>query len=272
MIRTLGGLRIVDAGRATTIQDLGRPGLASLGVPRAGAVDRDAHDLANRLVGNDIESATLETNGGLIVEATRALVVATGPAGNRYTLAAGSRLRVDPPPDMLWGYLAIRGGVVVEPVLGSRSHDTLSGLGPEPLESGIDLPVGDDPGTDLVVEQAPQRRRERVLRLWPGPRLDRFVDSLEVLTGRSWTVSSSVSRVGCRLERGEFTPVTGSRLASEGLVAGAIQVTPAGEPVVMLANHPTTGGYPVVAVVDPADLSILAQSPPGATVRFRVID
>lgn len=267
---TSGGLRLVDAGRATTIQDLGRPGLASLGVPRAGAVDRSAHDLANRLVGNEVDAATLETNGGLIVEATRALVVATGPSGVRHTLAPGARLRVDPPRDMLWGYLAVRGGLAVTPVLGSRSHDTLSGLGPDPLISGAELPVGSDPGTVLVADQAPQRVRERLVRLWPGPRVDRFADPLGMLVGRTWTVSSATSRIGSRLQRGDFTPVSTARLASEGLVPGAIQVTPSGEPVVMLANHPTTGGYPVVAVVDEPDLSIVAQAPPGVTVRFRL--
>lgn len=259
-------LRIIEPGRATTLQDHGRIGRADLGVPSAGAVDRSTHDLANRLVGNDPRAASIETNGGLVFEAIRPLIVAVD--GHRNTLAAGERLRVDGEGDRMWTYLAVRGGIEVEPVLGSRSHDTLAGIGPTPIEVGVELPVGPDPGTELPTDHAPVRRRSPVVRLWPGPRTDRFVDAMSTLIGQQWTVSGSVSRVGVRLEPGEFIPAPDRRLASEGLVDGAIQITPAGEPIIMLANHPTTGGYPVVAVVEPDDLTIVAQSPPGTILRF----
>jgi len=241
-------------------------GRADLGVPRAGAVDRDTHDLANRLVGNDPQAATIETHGGVVVEALRPVVLAVD--GDRHTLATGTQLRIEDRADRMWRYLAIRGGIDVEPVLGSRSHDTLAGIGPPPIEVGTELAAGPDPGTELPTDHAPLRRRAPVVRLWPGPRIDRFVDALATLAGRGWTVSGSVSRVGVRLEAGEFVTTTARRLASEGLVVGAIQITPSGEPIIMLANHPTTGGYPVVAVVDPDDLSIVAQSPPGTVLRF----
>jgi biotin-dependent carboxylase-like uncharacterized protein len=259
-------VRIVEPGRATTLQDHGRVGRADLGVPRAGAVDRDTHDLANRVVGNEPTAATIETHGGLLVEALRPLVVAVD--GDRHTLAAGSRLRIDGQDGRMWTYLAVRGGIDVEPVLGSRSHDTLAGLGPPPIHAGTELAVGSDPGTAIPADHAPVRRRARVVRLWPGPRTDHFVEPLTTLVGRGWVVSGSVSRVGLRLEAGEFVSARTGRFASEGLVEGAIQITPSGEPIVMLANHPTTGGYPVVAVVDPDDLSIVAQSPPGSVLRF----
>jgi len=259
-------LRIVDPGRATTLQDLGRVGRADLGVPRAGAVDRDAHDLMNRLVGNDAHAASIETNGGLIVEALRPVIVATD--GFRHTLGAGQRLAVEGRRDRVWSYLAVRGGIDVDPVMGSRSQDTLAGIGPPLLAAGTELPVGTDPASALPVDHVPLRRPPGVIRLWIGPRADWLVDGMDSVLGRSWTVSGSVSRVGVRLEAGEFTWATQHRLASEGLVEGAVQITPSGEPIIMLANHPTTGGYPVVAVVEPADLGAVAQSPPGTELRF----
>ncbi len=214
----IAGLRVITAGRATTIQDRGRTGLAHLGVPRAGAVDVAAADLANRLVGNALGAAVLETNGGLVVEARRPLVVATG--GHRSTLAAGDRVVVEPSDDEMWAYLAIRGGVDVQPVLGSRCHDTLSGLGPAAIADGVELPIGADPGTDLPADHAPIRRRTDPIRLWPGPRRDRIVDPLAILAGRGWTVSASVSRVGVRLDAGPFIAVSDDQLASEGSGAG----------------------------------------------------
>ena len=259
-------LRIIEPGRATTLQDHGRVGRADLGVPSAGAVDRSTHDLANRLVGNDPQAASIETNGGLVIEAIRSLVVAVD--GHRHTVGAGDRLRVDGERDRMWTYVAVRGGFEVEPVLGSLSHDTLAGIGPAPIGAGVAFPVGPDPGTELPTDHAPVRRRPPVVQLWPGPRADCFVDALGALVGRRWTVSESVSRVGVRLEAGEFIPASERHLASEGLVDGAIQITPAGEPIIMLANHPTTGGYPVVAVVEPDDLTIVAQSTPGTILRF----
>lgn len=265
-------LEIVEAGWSTTIQDHGRRSYADLGVPTAGAVDRRAHDLANRLVGNRPDAATLETTRGLVIEAKSALIVAISTNGSRYTLQPGERLRIDAPDNGMWGYLAVRGGIDVDPVLGSRSHDTLSGLGPAPLVDGSTLSVGMDPQSPLPTDLAPQALVERVVRLWQGPRADWFDGGIEALTGGRWTVQADVSRVGARLSSGVFertdSAMSGT-MPSEGLVEGAIQVTPAGEPIVMLANHPTTGGYPVVAVVDPDDIGIVAQKRPGSLLRFR---
>jgi biotin-dependent carboxylase-like uncharacterized protein len=258
-------LRIVTGGRGTTVQDHGRPGYAHLGVPTAGAVDPEAHDLANRLVGNPVGAATIETNGGLVFEAIRPLVAAVGE--HRHTLAAGERLPVDPTPGAMWTYLAVRGGIAVEPVLGSRSHDSLSALGPPPLIPGMELPVGPDPGTELLVDLAPRREPPAAVRVWAAAR-EEVPGALDVLTGRRWSVTADVSRVGVRLEPGDFPPATRPDRASEALVPGAIQLTPAGQPIVLLANHPTTGGYPVIGVVDPDDLGIVAQTSPGSTLRF----
>lgn len=267
-------LRIVELGWSTTIQDRGRVGFADLGITGAGAVDRAAHDLANRLVGNTPQAATLETNRGLLIEALQPLIVATSADGSRHTLRVGDRLSVDAPAGGMWGYLAVRGGIEIEPVLGSRSHDTLSGLGPPPLMVGASLPVGDDPRTDLPADLIPHRRDSSTVRVWPGPRADWFRRGVSALTEGAFIVQSDVSRVGTRLSAGPFESVRGTLSAtmpSEGLVEGAIQVTPSGEPIVMLANHPTTGGYPVIGVVDPDDISIIAQAQPGATLSFRSI-
>jgi biotin-dependent carboxylase-like uncharacterized protein len=261
-------LRIESLGTGTTLQDRGRFGLASVGVPRAGAVDRVSWGRANRLVGNAGDAATIETHGALVVQAIGPVVVAT--AEYRQTLRDGERLRVDAPPGRMWAYLAVRGGIEIGPVLGSRSHDTLAGIGPAALAEGLTLAVGTDPGTDLPAEHAPTRWDRPPVRIWPGPRADWFADPLGTLIGSHWEVSQSVSRVGVRLAAGAFRPLVDRSLSSEGLVEGAVQVTPSGEPIVMLADHPTTGGYPVVAVVDPDDVAIVAQALPGTTLRFRL--
>ena len=270
-------LRIVQLGFATTLQDDGRRGFGHLGVPHAGPVDRHAAALVNRLVGNPVDGfepagpTTIETLGGLVVEAVRPVVVARSSDASRHTLATGEQLRVDAPDGRVWAYLAIRGGVVVEPVLGSCSQDTLSGIGPPPLAAGDPVLAGADPGTELVADLAAVRHRDAVIRLWDGPQHDWFTGGCHRLVARAWTVSQEVSRVGARLLAGDF-PRAGrsdASMGSIGLVEGAVQITPAGEPIVMLANHPTTGGYPVIAVVDPDDLAALAQTPPGGTIRFR---
>jgi biotin-dependent carboxylase-like uncharacterized protein len=265
-------LRIVQIGFATTVQDHGRRGLAHLGVPGAGAVDRRTHDAMNRLVGNSPGAATIETMGALIVEAVRPVVIATSTDGSRQTLAAGAKIRVDAPADSVWGYLAVRGGIDVEPVLGSRSHDTLGGVGPPALATDSSVTVGPDPQTPLAADHAPLRRTvgER-LRLWDGPQHDWFIGGTQSLIGRRWRVTNELSRVGVRLGPGEFARTTRSmpQMASIGLTIGAVQITPAGEPIVMLANHPTTGGYPVIGVVEPDDLVQLVQARPGSSVQFR---
>lgn len=265
-------LRIVQVGFATTVQDRGRTGLAHLGVPTAGAVDRRTHDVMNRLVGNPPDAATIETMGALIVDVLRPIVIATSTDASRQTLPAGSRVRVDAPAGSVWAYLAVRGGIEVDPVLGSRSHDTLGGIGPPALATESLIAVGPDPSTPLAADHAPQRRADHArVRIWDGPQHDWFIGGTQCLVGRPWRITNELSRVGVRLEAGEFARSTRSQpqMGSVGLTAGAVQVTPAGEPIVMLANHPTTGGYPVIAVVDPDDLPDLVQTRPGSSVQFR---
>ncbi|MET0146728.1 MAG: biotin-dependent carboxyltransferase family protein [Ilumatobacteraceae bacterium] len=266
-------LVVVDAGWATSIQDAGRPGRADIGVPRSGAVDAPTRAVLNRLVGNPDDAAVLETLGGLRLTLTTGGVVASAAEHAARAVGADEEISVDPRPGHLWAYLAVRGGIAVEPVLGSRSRDSVSGLGPPAVLAGARLPIGRDPGTPILVDQAPPPTSDGTVRIWPGPRLDWFADgAFDQLCATAWTVSSDVSRVGARLDGPPLARPITAELPSEGLLIGAIQVPSDGRPVVMLADHPTTGGYPVVAVVDGRDLATIGQSRPGAQVRFRLVD
>ena len=279
-------LTVLAPGPLSTVQDRGRPGWASIGVTRSGAADRSAADLANRLVGNDPAAAVLEvTAGGLQVRAGRALLVAvTGapapvtvdgraaPFDAPLTLHAGQVLGLGIPPVGLRSYLAVRGGIGVPPVLGSRATDTLSGLGPEPVRSGDVLPVGglaaEEPVVDVAPVRAPSTRP--VLRVLPGPRRDWLAAAAwTALTAQDWTVSPDSDRVGLRLAGPRLDRARTDELPSEGLVPGAVQVPPDGAPVLFLADHPVTGGYPVLAVVATADVGAAAQLRPGDTLMFR---
>ncbi len=262
-------IEVVRAGWATTVQDDGRRGHAHLGVTGAGALDPDLAALADRLVGNPIGTAVLETAGGLRIRARRALLVASSVERAPVHLRAGEHYVVGADPDRAWAYLAVRGGIAVTPVLGSRSHDTLAGLGPPPITDGVLLPIGPDPGTPLVTDLAPIGPPMRTVRIWPGPRLDwAAAGTFEVVLGATWRVGAETDRVGSRLDGPLLTRLERGELASEGLVPGAVQLPPDGRPVVMLRDHPTTGGYPVIAVVDPIDVAVVAQARPGTAVRF----
>lgn len=265
-------IEIIQIGWATTVQDAGRPGFAAIGVPPSGALDRRRHALVNRLLGNAEDAPVLETAGGLRVRATGPSVVATSTEAAARAVAPGDTVDVGPGAGQLWSYLAVRGGLVLEPVLGSVSQDMLSGLGPPALHDGDRLPIGPDPGTPIVIDQAPIQLEPPSVGVWPGPRLHWFVgDSWAHLQAAEWTVSSDVSRVGVRLDGPRLERAVTSELPSEGLVTGAVQVPPDGRPVVMLADHPTTGGYPVIAVVDPASLGALVQAAPGTRLHFAAV-
>ncbi|MFJ4876403.1 biotin-dependent carboxyltransferase family protein [Streptomyces sp. NPDC088745] len=289
-MNTAAVLDVVRAGALTTVQDEGRPGQAHLGVPRSGALDVPAHRLANRLVGNPARAAaTLETtlDGVALRPRTPVIVAVTGaPApvrvdgrpvawGAPVRVPAGAVLDVGRATDGLRSYVAVAGGVDVEPVLGSRATDLLSGLGPAPLVDGAELPLGaarfTPPAPDAASFRAPPR--ELVLPLFLGPRHDWFTpESLRTLAGGGHRVSPAANRIGLRTEGPALTRVKEDELPSEGMVLGAVQVPPDGLPVVFLADHPVTGGYPVVGVVPERCLAAAAQAVPGTPVRFTVRD
>ena len=283
-------LEVLATGPRTLVQDLGRTGFAAIGVGRSGAADRGAFQLGARLLAQPYTAAALEAIfGGLSVRAhgdlQLALTGAPAPAAvdgrgvgycGPFALGNGETLTLGTPQVGLRSYLTVRGGIDVPPVLGSRSTDTLSGLGPPPVQSGDILPVGPAPATLPNVDLAPTpglSGEPLILSALRGPRDDWFVD-IGALDARTWTVSSNSDRVGIRLT-GKPLPRHDSRteqeLPSEGVVRGSIQVPPSGEPVIFLADHPVTGGYPVAAVLLDHDIDRIAQAVPGQRVRIVLV-
>lgn len=260
-------LAVSAAGVATSIRDGGRTAMAHLGRGRGGAVDLAALHLANRLVGNPADAPAFETSGGLVLRAERAVMVAVagsqvdlevsaGPPlgwGVPTAVPAGAVVRVGRLRGGMRVYLAVRGGV--QAATGTLVDGAWS----------AEVPADGEPS---VVAAVP-RPLDRPVRLWPGPRLDRFAPGTwDVLTTSRWVVGADSDRVGVRLTGPALRVVARGELPSEGLIEGAVQVPPDGRPIVMLADHPVTGGYPVVAVVDRADLDVIAQAPPGQTIEL----
>jgi len=273
---------VLDTGLLTTVQDSGRPGQAALGVGRSGACDRASYRLANRLVGNAENAAVLEvTHGGLRVRADGdVVIVSTGArcVGSWHhnaptTLRSGEEMELGVPTSGLRTYVAVRGGFDVEPVLASCSTDTLSGLGPDVLSPGAVLAVGRSgvpmPGVDLAPVADPEAGDVTVL-VTPGPRLDWFPrEAWSSLVEQPWTVTSDSNRVGLRLEGEALQRNRTDELPSEGLVRGALQVPPSGQPMLFLADHPVTGGYPVIGYVADLDVDRCAQLRPGQDLLLR---
>ncbi|GAA4095011.1 biotin-dependent carboxyltransferase family protein [Nocardioides kongjuensis] len=281
----MSGLLVHAVGGPCLVQDAGRPGHAAIGVGVSGAADRSSYALANRMLGNAPGAAVLEvTLGGLEVEATGvAWVCVTGapaplviegraePTGAVLALRPGQRLRLGLPATGLRSYLAVRGGLDAPSLLGSRSRDTLAGLGPAPVRAGDRLRIGPDGTGEMLVDAVPAKVYDErpVLRVVPGPRADWVADA-DRLVEQVWRVGAASDRVGLRLEGHPFTASPGrGELPSEGALRGAIQVPPGGGPVVFGPDHPVTGGYPVVGVVVDADTDRLAQLRPGEELRFR---
>lgn len=284
-------LEVVDPGPLTTVQDRGRPGYAPDGVSPSGAFDGPSAALANRLVGNDEDAAVLETTmagprlrlagrsaTGRTLAVTGAVVPVTvdgvGTGQNApFEVHPGQVVEIGSATAGLRSYIAVSGGVAVPSVLGSRSTDLLSGIGPPALAAGDLVALGPDEGRRPGVDVAPVASRGEppaVARVRLGPRADWLTDQgRRLLLSALWTVDPISNRVGVRLHGPALERSRQGELAPEGLVTGAIQLTPAGELVVFGPDHPVTGGYPVVAVVDTADLAVMAQLRPGDTVMLR---
>lgn len=286
---TVRAVEVVEPGPLATTQDLGRVGVAHLGVPRSGAADRAALRLANRLLGNREDAVAIEvTLGGLVARAHGALSVAVTGAPAPMRLAGrpvatncvlrlhdGDELGLGPPPVGLRSYLAVGGGLRPGLVLGSGSTDLLSGLGPPPLAAGDVLAAGPAPLVEPVVDVAPvppPTAGDLVLPLHLGPRADWFTPaSVERLFTTAWQVTPASNRIGLRLAGEPLAAARDTALPSEGMALGAVQVPPGGQPILFLADHPVTGGYPVVGVVDDAAMDAAGQAVPGQVVRFRPV-
>lgn len=301
-------LTVLDPGLQTLVQDAGRPGHAAIGVSPSGAADRRALAAANLAVGNAAGDAGLETlNAALSLRAEADAVVALagtdaaatieGVGGERrpvphgataFAVRRGETLHVGPASLGLRGVLAVRGGIAAPGAIGSASRDILSGLGPAPLAAGDVLargaahaPEAADSGERTSEPAAPTARSgparppgdRAVLRFVPGPRDDWFdAAAREALTSREWRLAPASNRVGLRFDGAPLARSRSGELPSEGTVRGSIQVPPDGLPVLFLADHPVTGGYPVIGTVVDADTDVAAQLRPGAGVRFLPVD
>ncbi len=272
---------VLDPGVLATVQDAGRHGYAHLGVPTAGPLDLPAARLANRLVGNPEDAAVVESLlGGLalrldqgrwiaVTGAPTTVLVNGSPVawGEAVWAPTDSEVRLGSVTTGMRCYLAVGGGIEVEPVLGSRSTDTLAWVGPPALGAGSELALGPAYGRPAAVD-VPAGRRAGALRVHPGPQAHWFPEDVRRrLFTTDWSVSEQSNRVGLRL-RGDPLERDAAELASQGMVTGAIQVPVDGQPVVFLADHPPTGGYPVIGVVEADDLWQCAQVRPGETLRL----
>jgi KipI family sensor histidine kinase inhibitor len=286
---------VTQPGLRTVRQDGGRRGMAAIGVPAAGPADPTSFELANRLVGNPPDAVALEaTAKGPTLRCLRPTFVAVVgarpelrlqgqpvPVAQVVPVAADQVLDVGLVREGLRCYLAVAGGFVGPLLLGSCATDLLSGLGPGPIAAGdhlaagvISPPLGDH--VDAGVRTALPGGQEVVLRVVPGPHPERFVPgAFDSLASRSFTVAADSNRIGIRLRARVATPLlaagTPTELDSQGTVTGAIQVPPDGDPVVLLPDHATMGGYPVLAVVAAFDHGLLGQCAPGSTVALAPI-
>jgi biotin-dependent carboxylase-like uncharacterized protein len=267
-------------------------------VGRSGALDQGALAQAGWLVGNAPGAAAVElapggfagrARGDLVLAVTGACVpltiTAAGPGGDQrpapfrtpFLLRDGEQLRFGPPRDGFRSYLAVRGGVAVAPVLGSRATDILAGLGPAPLSAGSVIAAGAEPSGEVWYADSeppsPAGAAPAVLPVILGPRSDLFSPAaVDRFLASTWTVGTASNRVGLRLA-GSDGPVAADDAAqrpSEGMATGSVQVPPSGEPILFLSDHPVTGGYPVIAVVSTPALDRAGQLAPGDQLRFEL--
>ncbi len=276
-------LLVENPGLLSIVQDGGRRGVAGLGVPRAGAADPYALRIANRLVGNTEDAAAIETTarGPTLRFSAPAHVAVVGtaevsvdgravPGDSIVPVGAGQTMTTGDERRGLRSYIAVSGGIDLPTVLGSRSSDVLCGLGPGPLVGGDTLGLG-PPGRPCGRRQPEASDDGGALRVIVGP--DTFpAVTVDRLVSTTWEVDRSSDRIGVRLRSDERLDAPAPVTASRGMVTGAIQLPPDGRPIVLLCDHATVGGYPVVATVVSADLGRLGQLRPGDPVRFAPVD
>jgi antagonist of KipI len=287
-------LRLLTPAPLTTIQDLGRVGYQHLGIPVSGAMDELALRGANRLAGNADDAAAIELGfGGAVFEAEADLCLGlTGvgvrgqvqgrpiPAWMTIFVRRGQLVEVVMEPGAgSWAYVAVAGGVAVPPVLGARATYTrarFGGWGGVPLTAGAVLEIGTPtqragppPGATIPREGRPPYSPHPTLAALHGPQAEQF--DAATFWGAPYTLTRDLDRMGYRLGGPPLTARNAGELLSEGVTLGAVQVPPDGQPLVMMADRPTTGGYAKVAMVARAEVGCLAQCAPGAQVRFRPI-
>jgi biotin-dependent carboxylase-like uncharacterized protein len=290
-------LEILEPGMLTTVQDLGRLGSQRLGIPVSGAMDPFALRAANVLVGNEPGAACLEATiiGPRIAFGGPAFVAIAGadlrpkvdgrevPCWEAILVGEGSVLEFG---GSRWGaraYIAVAGGIAVEPWLGSRSTYLMAKVGGHEgraLQAGDRLPVGDGAiplrvaaGTRVPFDLRPPYTENPVVRVIWGPHSDRFTEGgKEAFLSGSYSITQTSNRMGYRLEGPKIEHTRGPDLISCGIPLGGIQVPGVGQPIILMADHQTTGGYTMIATVIQADIPLVAQCLPGNCVHFRAVD
>ena len=290
-------LKVLAPGLHTTVQDLGRLGYQALGVPVSGALDGLSLRLANRLAGNRENAAALEMlyqGPTLEVEAESARVALAGGdatlellgeatlkmgGGRSLRVSRGERFRVVAPSAASCCYLAVEGGIAVEPCLGSAATFTRGGFGGfegRALKAGDRLPLAQvsvEARAELSLPQPLPERGDEAIRVVLGPQADHFTEAaLALLLESEFRISKDADRMGARLEGARLAHRGGYDIASDGIATGAIQVPGSGQAILLLADHQTTGGYPKIATVISADLPRVGRLRPGDAVRFAAIE
>ena len=282
----MSSITISQASGFITLQDQGRIGFANIAVPISGAFDQSAHHLGNRLVGNFPGACSIESLRGSFKFSndTDLVIAVTGAAasvqinGREHEMsraiyvAANSTVAIKAGNQGLRTYLAARGGILGHTVMGSSSYDELSQIGTPPIQAGAHLDISNDVAGPISGDYFPNfavsSQAEVELDAMPAPRWSGFSNG-QTLFETEYQVTESSNRVGVRLSGPELIWNSKERLASEGVITGAIQIPVDGMPLIFGPDHPTTGGYPVIAVVSRSSLNVLAQSAPGTKVRFR---
>lgn len=287
----MGGLLVVKPGLLTTVQDRGRYGYQAAGVPVAGPMDAFSHRLANQLAGNEVDAATLEITllgPELIVEADTTMAIAGAqfevacddravPLNASFPVQRGQRIKFGRIVQGARAYLAVAGGIQTDPVLGSRATHLVShmgGVSGRALVSGDRVPILDDAGLRPSRKSAgltlPSKGRA-LLRVMAGPQADWFqTDALKTIAGVSFRISPQSNRMGYRLQGPPLVRTRADELISEPLGIGAIQVPSAGEPILLMADRQTAGGYPKIGYVISADLPLAGQLAPGDFIEFHL--
>jgi antagonist of KipI len=288
-------LEVLEVNGLATVQDSGRVGWRKFGVPTSGAMDAFAFRAANLLTGNDPTCAAIEIGlGDITLRALRDCVVSVAGVGfglsvyiwdfplwSSYYVRGGWTIRLTKLDFGMWAYLAIAGGVLTPPVLGSAStylRGLFGGLNGRQLQAGDVLQSGtpSHPLNDLAARTLPEEARllysdHPTPDVIMGPQEDYFTEeSMDTFLSSEYTVSTTSDRMGYRLEGTPLTHRGKAELISEGMMMGAIQIPSSGQPIIMMADSPTTGGYPKIGTVASADLPLLAQCVPGKSkIRFR---
>ncbi len=286
-------LEVIDVSGLVTFQDSGRHGFASYGVPRSGPMDWFAYQAANSLVGNSVNAPVIEIGlGEAVFRAKRNCVLAVTGAGyevlnyvwtfplwTSFFVRAGWYVNIKKKSGGNWAYLAAAGGFEVDSILGSRSTYLRGGLG-NGIRAGDVLQTG-KPSRELLKLAARNFRVEKymaysqspVIEVIAGPQNERFTkEGYQTFLNSEYTLSTSFDRMGYRLDGNPIVHSAGADLISEGMTMGSVQVPANGQPIVMMADSPTTGGYPKIANVVKSSLPLLAQCESGVSkIRFKEI-